>query len=86
MNHYLSNIGPIQRNVFWGTFMIMNEVLTICLLNNMENYTTLALLVRDLVTVKYLYIFKKTTTGKPCFNEYKEGEKNKENVDMHVHL
>lgn len=35
---------------------------------------------------KYLYIFKKTTTGKPCFNEYKEGEKNKENVDMHVHL
>lgn len=31
MNHYLSNIGPIQRNVFWGTFMIMNEVLTICL-------------------------------------------------------
>lgn len=59
MNHYLSNIGPIQRNVFWGTFMIMNEVLTICLLNNMENKTTLALLVRDLVTVKYLYVFEK---------------------------
>lgn len=32
------------------------------------------------VTVKYIYL----KTGKPCFNEYKDREKNKENVDIHT--
>lgn len=77
MNHYLSNIGPIQRNVFWGTFMIMNEVLTICLLNNMENLTTLALLVRDLVTVKYLYVFKKKQQESHVSMNTKRGRRTK---------